>query len=312
MTPLAGKVDYVWGQSLNVKGPPLPSMQVYIPFDRDAEGHPLEYWKANHPDWIVYQCDQSKPAYEFHDSRHVPLDISNPEVQDYQMQEMASPLSKSVVPGASFTGISWDNVDLFNQNRCGIWRDGRWIPISNSKAVLSWAESMYKKFKAQYPEKEIAMNLRYHPLDLQLIPYTDLVTSEDGFTRYATGFSTDADWEARAKFFEQLDQQGKAFFLIGEVPAPSHEAVTPAQINWVLGNYLMVKGKHSYANIYYYDPVKKLQSYGGFYDRPEFHAPIGHPTSARYPFQNVQRRDYSNGLVLVNPSSTQSSTVGLP
>jgi hypothetical protein len=39
---------------------------------------------------------------------------------------------------------------------------------------------------------------------------------------------------------------------------------------------------------------------------------IGTPTDSYYPNQGVYRRDFTNGLVLVNPSSKSSFTVTLP
>jgi len=43
-----------------------------------------------------------------------------------------------------------------------------------------------------------------------------------------------------------------------------------------------------------------------FSDRQEYHVPIGHPLSDVYASQGVYMRMYSNGLAIVNPSSTNS------
>ncbi len=136
-----------------------------------------------------------------------------------------------------------------------------------------------------------------------LFPYIDMMVDERSFTAYGAGPIKDADWENEVTNLEELNQQNKAFFLVNEWNnVPNDESITHAQINWSLANYLLVKGSHSYVYIYPLD--NGVQGYGNFYDRPEYHVAIGSATSARYTYDGVQRRDYSGGMTLVNPSST--------
>ena len=57
-------------------------------------------------------------------------------------------------------------------------------------------------------------------------------------------------WRAAFDGLEYLDKVGKAFDVNGIVSAADDQSVTEDQINWVLGNYLLVKGARSYTYIY--------------------------------------------------------------
>ena len=73
----------------------------------------------------------------------------------------------------------------------------------------------------------------------------------------------------------------------------------------------VLKGLHSYTHIYAGDGKGSVSGYGAFYDRPQYHIPIGHPTSGRFAALGAQLRYYSGGLVVVNPSSTQRAILSL-
>src|SRR6266704_1245094 len=74
--------------------------------------------------------------------------------------------------------------------------------------------------------------------------------------------------------------------------------LTKSQVQLALANYLLIKNNASYLNISGY------QEYGYLQSRPEYAAPIGSPTTSYYSSQNVYMRDFTNGLVMVNPSSS--------
>src|SRR5437764_987280 len=61
-----------------------------------------------------------------------------------------------------------------------------------------------------------------------------------------------------------------------------------------------------------YLSISGYQEYGYLQIRPEYAAPIGSPTNAYYASQNVYMRDFTGGLVIVNPSSSTQYTVSLP
>ena len=330
---LAGKIDYVWGASRNVPG---AYQDAYVPYDQDEFGATISNPKAIQPSWMVYACDQKTPAYEWGDPTLV-LDPAYGPAHNYQISEAQNTIAGQYEPGTTYNGIAFDSITLVNDtSRCGSWRNGSWVPLYGGAAsqndplfvtaVVNWAQSMYSWFKSAYPAKGFALNLNaarsadpQHPFQNigLLYPYMDIDVSEQGFTGYGQNYYgygynvlADGDWQNTVNSFETLNSQGKAFYVVNLISASSEAAITRAQLNWVIANYLLVKGAHSYMSMYHY--WNGQRPYGNFYDRPEYHITIGHATSGRYTYQGVQRRDYSHGMVLVNPSSTQSYAVTIP
>ena len=321
LTRLQDQVDYVWGGSPKLKGPSLPYVDYYIPFSRDGNSsHTLAYWNNSHPDWVLYQCDQKTPAYLFGNRTNIPLDITNPLVRDYQLQIAEEKLSVAAAPGRSFNGIAWDNMSLSNVGKaCGVWQGNTWVgrftggspDPAYTRAIVTWAQDIYTRMKERFPDKGIAINYDGGVgADDPLMPYLDINLSESGFTGFSKKMLADAAWTAYVQRLEKLDELGKGFVVINEFAAADDQAITQAQVQWALSNYLLVKGRHSYVSITAYTPPTStssgVQHYGYFYDRPEYHASIGSPISARYFDRGVQRRNYSNGVVFVNPSSRET------
>jgi hypothetical protein len=90
-------------------------------------------------------------------------------------------------------------------------------------------------------------------------------------------------------------------------PYPSVAPSTAAgqqQVDFFLGTYLLLKGDQTYLNI---------DHGGGVQYYPEYQLDLGTPTApppsdvASYLWNGVYRRDFQNGLVLVNPGSTTYS-----
>src|SRR4051812_26537140 len=73
--------DFVWGaRDGNVaawhKANPNAFVSAYLPFSRDPDdSHSLAWWKQNHPDWILYKCDQKTPASVIAGAANIPVDV---------------------------------------------------------------------------------------------------------------------------------------------------------------------------------------------------------------------------------------------
>src|SRR5690349_8201221 len=90
-TQTAKNYDFVWGASTSTTpeviaslraGNPNIVLSYYISFNRDTgvfdnqdQRQSLSYWKALHPDWILYKCDRATPAYEINDVGITPFDM---------------------------------------------------------------------------------------------------------------------------------------------------------------------------------------------------------------------------------------------
>jgi hypothetical protein len=321
-----GHADYLWCPTYDIPVAPSIYTSAYKGMDWDTfqfgdNSRGLTWWKANHPDWLVYQCNQtslasyaSPPQDPYDIDYYVPLDISNPAVRDWLWQNEIQP---AIALGNN--SIGFDNVVLYNYTgKCGVWRNGAWVQLYSGNTVdsayqaevINWLADMYTRLHAQGTDVAINTGFLNGPSAVaQLSPYADTILDESGFTNYGdqgNNYITDATWTSVVDEIQSVVSQGKGMVIINYEPE-ADAAITPAEVQWVLANYLLVKGSHTFTCIYGNGGVL-----GGFYDRPEYHAQIGSPTSAMYQVQGAWLRSYANGLVLVNPSSSQTFTVPLP
>ena len=330
---VARRVDYVFGGYFADWHPAIDPKAGHVdgslPFDLDGypqyvPGHSLLWWQAHHPGWIVYRCDRKTPAYDAPGTSNVPLDITNPSVRAYEIQEVAGMFARGA-SGAAFDDFSFSN----SGGRCGVYRGGEWrslhypAPAQDSATLnndmRNWLKSIREELRRRFPTKTLAvdMNLRASGIAnvRAVAPYVDMVLDESGFTSYGTGGLMSTAWQQEVGDLEYLASLGKAVDVNAIVNAASNSSVTRSQLSWALGNYLLVKGAHSYTYVYATGDRSSLgvgsSGYGTFYDRPQYHIPIGAPTSGRFSSYGVQMRYYAGGLVIVNPSSWQTFAVPL-
>ena len=127
----------------------------------------------------------------------------------------------------------------------------------------------------------------------------------EGFSEWGGGGYFDpADWELQMNNILDLIHQDKAVI--------AQQYVDNADVNdrmFLLANYLLIKGRHTYLNLDYSMEPEWF---------PEYEIPIGSP-SGSVPVTvadlwnagwGVYARAYSNGLVLVNPTA-DAQTISL-
>ena len=110
-TNSTGPIYYIWGARSPANPPPAVG-SMYLPYERDGDRtHTFEWYKANHPDWLVYKADRVTPAYGFTyaSGNNMPLDITNPLVRDFYFNTFVAP---AIARG--YPMIAFDNVDLTN------------------------------------------------------------------------------------------------------------------------------------------------------------------------------------------------------
>jgi len=331
---MAGKIDVVWGTNWARSLPGNIYSLFYLPYDRDEDtsnylaAHPIVWYKANHPDWIEYKCDRSTVAYEYGDVNSVPLDITNPAVDSYiEGTYIASVLR----PGSGYQGIGFDNLDFENAGdwtgqRCGHYTtDGNWVQQFSGTAddaayrqsVLTWAQQMHYFIHIRFPQAVMAVNFSYDPnfaSDSNILSnYVDFYIDEQGFTNGnnasptspSTWYFTDSTWSGKINWIQNTLHLRHGFFSINQEPVPFAN-VTNDQVQWVLANYLLVKNNASFLYIC------GEQQYGYAFLRPEYAAQIGSPLDALYQNQGIYLRDFTNGVAIVNPSSSFTYTLLLP
>lgn len=320
---VASHYDFVWGASLyNLtawrNGNPNIFLGYYMLFGRDSgtfenlmQKHDLAWWQANHPDWVLYQCDGKTPAYKFGEPNTVPLDFSNPAVMDWQVQTYATPAAN-----AGYDGITADNVDLGNwYHACGVYRNGTWTQLYNGQNsdsawntnILFWLSHMRDALHvlphplALIPNMSLGSIVANQALLPQVVNNVDGLLEEAGFTNQGQGYLTDEEWILHMSLIANLQAQGKPYYSNNQF-----STVGQTEIQWALASYLMCKYHAEYLSISGY------QQYGMALWYQEYTAPIGTPLADMSLQQQVYWRSYSHGLTVVNPSSANSYTVTLP
>lgn len=320
-TAVASRYNFIWGANVeNVaawhRGNPHIFVTYYMPFQIDwgifpnpNTRHNLAYWKKVHPDWILYQCDHTTPAY---DTEETPLNFADPAVVSWEIETYAKPASQ-----AGYDGIAVDNLTLGNSHHaCGVYKQGKWVQLYTGQlddpvwrtSVIAWLAQMQQALHrlphplALIPNTAFDVVSPINPQIQQLVKHVDGLLDEGGFTNFGSNYYlTGDDWVQRIQLMVSMQKQHKPYFLIDLFPSVGHK-----QIQWALASYLM--GKDREASLFISTP----DGYGSGMFYAEYNAQVGTPLGPMYhDAQYVYFRRYSHGLSIVNPSATVTYKIKL-
>src|SRR5579884_3760952 len=313
----------------------------YFPADRqpdtryNASAESLSWFVANHPDWLEFTCAAAgltetqaiaagDVAYAFGETTAIPLDTANPAVLSWVEQTFWGPAAASGDYGhLDFDNFQMDNSGSWSGQRCGHYStSGAWVQQYTGtqddpayrQAEINLAAAIQNWLHATFPNVAFAANLSwstdYVSDEEALLSHVDLWFDEQGFTNGNSGSPSeylDGAWATKAQATAQfMAAGGRGWEDMNLEPSSS---ITTAQRQWALANYLLLKNDHSWV---YVCPVSDCYDASTPLEFPEYAAAqVGMATDTYYADQGVYRRDFTNGLVLVNPSSTTSYTVSL-
>ena len=120
ITAEAPHYDSVWGSffpsTWSAAHPGMILSRYYMPYEDNnlVSGNTLSYFLTNHPDWILYGCDNNNNpttdyAYTGTGFNDVPLDIHNPAVVTYQLNTILAFLTAN-----GYNALAIDNVVFEN------------------------------------------------------------------------------------------------------------------------------------------------------------------------------------------------------
>jgi len=317
---IAKYYDFIWGASAANAyayrlGNPNVMLSYYMTMNRydgtftDTElgkQRGLSYWKAVHPDWILYKCDRTTPAYEYQDP-NMPFDFSNPAVINWQLQTYVQPASAIY----GYDALAVDNVNMENMfAACGHYdANGQWVQQYSGQNVdpqwqqdvVNWLTKMQNALHALAHPMLLIANFSSGAVPLnsstaqQALVHVDGVLDESSFTHYGEYHLPDDQWVQMVQYVQAMQQQNKPFFMINEFKNANN--VSHDDIEWVLASYLMCKQRLAFLYI------SQIQGYGSDSRISQYSLQIGSPLGDMYQAQNVYWRDYTNGEVVVNPGS---------
>ena len=333
----------VWGNRPQTAIPwqtnnPRLSPLLYTPFNTDSPslGHDLAWWKATHPDWILYECDRSTIAY-VSGLPEVPLDFSNPAVAAYQ-----SAVLGAYAEANQYSGIAADIVDLTNntgnpsrgRGGCGVWKNNHttWVQrfsgqLTDPKwdaALVSWAKTLSTLLHAYPASLALAVNtspVSYagpvhgnggDPTVRALFDNVDIVLDEAGFSLWGN-YAGDAGFNNIVNWMEYEQSNSRAFILADDWNLQKG-VPTIHEVDYSLATYLM--GKEQASALY----IGKNELYGAQNYYNEYNAAIGKacapmyggPTDKKFHGEKVYLRVYSGGLAIVNTDPRYQYSVRLP
>ena len=340
------RYDFVWGVSTpqmvaawRTNNPKLVA-SYYFPFDADTRtdkygdlGHDLAWWLANHPDWVLYECDKTTVAYVGGLKDDVPFDISNPAVVAYQASVLG-PYAQA----NGYSGLGADVIALENNTGgehggtqgCGIWTtdshgqplwvqkfSGAQVDPAWAAAAVQWTVTMQQDLHALSPplsllgNLDVASHAKSDQIEQTLIGALDVVFDEAAYTRYGLGYDSDREFNRTVYWAQYAQAHGKGFVVVDVWPPKT--TVTNAQLDYAIATYLMSKEQAS--DLF----TAPFRTYGEEHWYPQYTASVGKPCAEMYggpsyegSGQYVYYRKYTGALAIVNTSATVSYTVALP
>jgi hypothetical protein len=338
--------DVVWGtfspSNWNAAHPGMIVSRYLMPWDDDyaISGHDLNWWEANHPDWILYACDQyGNPTHYVAKADGFPnvvLDIHNPQVIQYQMSQegpymLANGYNALAADNITFVNYTGGPNDALGQTvpgetygedgwyGCGIWEGTTFVrrySLGWAKAdpafiadLVNWVETVRSILNAQYHVHFIVNHppgSLGDPNEQAVIANVDGTVDEDSFAnrdRYG------ANVPAIVAYMQYAQAHHVAYFDVNYYcdanGSPCESSVTSSQLEFAMAGYQL--GNEGGAGLYISPSTGDIYSY-----HPEYQTQLGTPC-AEYATvgTDTYMRRFSGGLVVMNNSTTAQS-VSLP
>lgn len=309
-----------------------------------VSGHGIAWWQANHPDWVVYDCDQNNNpthtvAYQPGLPQDVPLDIHNPSVVNYQVQTAAA---FAIAHGANALGFDqtlffdydggqqpgWFGCGVYSPSGSFIRRwgatkggfpnyDPQWNHdvaawMAGAKTILTTDAILaphHLKLFVNHPAGSIT-----DPDEQTVIANVDGDLDETGFTDYGHYAAVPNLFNSTLSYMEFVQGQGKQFLDIAKFSgnltgASSNFGLSAAQVSYAIATFLM--GDEGRASLFISPgPYGKILNFSQI---AMVNSKIGTACGSYSTVANgnVYERKFSGGMVIVNPGAAGTVNVSL-
>ena len=319
--------------------PNLSAIQYFVqPTDYNPiSHHNLAWFQANHPDWVVYDCDSNNQpthvvAYQPGLPSDVPLDIHNADVVQYQIQTVAD---FAIAHGANAIGadqtlfFDYDGKQAPGFYGCGIYQNGAFVRRWGASGggfpnhdpqwnhdVSAWAATA-KQILNTNPTY-VAHHLKLfvnHPAgnlanadEQKLIANVDGMVDETGFVDYGNYASVPSLFPTALAYMEYVQRQSKAILMTAKFSGSlngdsSDNGLTASQVAYAIGSYLI--GNEGNASLFI-----TPGPYGAVYNYPQIatiNSQLGTSCGGYINAGSAYVRKFSHGMVVVNPSTTSAT-----
>lgn len=343
--------DAVWGafspQTWNGGHPGMYVSRYILPNEdvKQISGHDLSWFQTNHPDWILYACQPDgtpthELAYFYAGFGDVPLDIHNPDVIAYQIQQLVGP---SMIQNG-YNTLAADNVEFDNYSTgpnpefgegspqsgwygCGIWQNGTFVRRYSTGHLqadpawtadtLNWVQTVHNllntdptlaphhfKFIVNHPPYSSAPDAN----ETQMLQNVDGMLDENGFTHYGQLY-TGSQFMNTLNWMQYTQSHHVAiwitdYFCAGSSCSTDPSTLTPSQVDWALATYAI--GNNGGAGVFISPKGGAIYTY-----RSEYATAYGTPCGAYKQSGSLVFRQFSQGFAVAN-SGTSAQSLPLP
>lgn len=332
------RYNAVWGSRWNIgtawnDSNPVNETAYYNTLETDesstgwgAIGHPLAWWQANHPDWVLYACDSNNnptniPAW-IPGLNNVPLDVHNPQVIAYQIASMADYAHQIGYHALAIDeAVFWQADEGFTGGYgCGIYQNGQFVRRYTGTYDPNWAADVvawvqlahhilttdpvisqyHLKMVVNHPADQLTSN------ETTLLANVDAVLDETGYSDYgnykggsAATFAMTTDW---AKYAQD---HGTAVLMNDNW---GNVQVGTPQLDYSIATYLM--GNEQGESLF----ASPGSGYGLEQYHQQYTAPVGAPCGEYYSAHDpnnpsIYYRRFANAIVVVNGGSGSNNEV---
>lgn len=324
-------IQFVWNGSLDQPDGVLASHYLFEQWQNEYD---IDWFLENRPEWVVYQDDRETVAY-YPGASSVPYDFTDPEARQWYWDTR---IQKHIDAGYKVFALDMLSPMNLNQRAGHYDEDGVWVQQfdpTNSPAgscIYCWDDTAFAEAIVEYAEwlthefheqgVAVAANvwIPAEPTDWEfewaktMAGVVDIVLDEGGIVnkrvysqQQKPGNGLEDDWWAkRFDYYRHVvDVLDKHLIVIDDTYIPAAADAPAEQAAYSVANHLL------------YRETGTMLWFGRHYhywnDRPELHVDIG--TAVTGPVQTsggAWLRAYTNGLTVVNPSATSTTTVTLP
>jgi hypothetical protein len=265
---------------------------------------------ANHPAWLLYDKND-KVAYAQTGNQEPLLNIGNDEVKSALVDDV-----DKIIQSGPYDGIVLDGVgaELIRSSSSPVYTGTKAFTDDQRRSA---AEGLIRAIRAKIPSKLMIIGgyawkdgtaYADHSSEAQ-----DLANLGDGvhideFLRApissTSDYKSEADWKKDVDYLSAISQDNKIVLITTRISAS--DATTDTIMAWLkysVASYLLAKnGTHTY---FQFDVQGALQ----YAADPILSAPVGAPQEAYTKLSSgIYRRQFSNGIVLVNPTDEEKET----
>ena len=270
-----------------------------------VRNHPLI---QSNPEWILKSAGGNRLYIPFACNPtpcvRYAMDFGNQGFRNWWINKMRATLSRG-----NYRGIFLDDVNMTWRvsNASGSQvlpidpRTGQTMTLSNWRRYMA---EFLEQIAGAFPNTELAQNIIWYagdvsePLIRRAIDAADLIHLERGFMDRGLRGQGRFSLENFHGFIDFVHSRGKPFLAFGK-------AETVQERNYDLANYLLMNRGSDYLGEQNLNWTRPSSFWSGF------DVQLGGALDQRYVWNGAIRRDFENGMVLVNPPDRATLTLPL-